>query len=108
MSQTSELANCLNAQPCNLLLCHSADAPEATDWQWIEEVLDPVGVDDNQRVRLPEIARQLREELVGSNAHGCNQPKLTPDVVFNLSCDAVCSSEEGRASGHIEEGLIKG
>ena len=64
-----KLADGADAQPLENLAALLAHSPQSLDWQRIEKRLHTVWLDDNQGVRLLQVAGDLGQELVGGYAY---------------------------------------
>ncbi len=68
--------------------------------------MDPIGRDHHQPVRLVQIARQLRQKLVGRDTDRGRELRLVLDPLTHRVCDRDPIAEQPGRAGHIDERLI--
>jgi tetratricopeptide (TPR) repeat protein len=101
-----EIAERGEAHRAQALGCLRSDAPHALDWQWIEKRGDVFGGNDHEPVRLLQIARDLGEELVGSDAGRGGQSRLLADRRADALGDRAAVAEEAAARGDVEKRFV--
>ncbi len=78
------------------------------DAQIFQKLFFPAGPDIDQTARLGLVCRQLRQKLVGPDAHRNRNPQLLFDSVFDLLDGAGQGRIKSAAAGQIQVGLIQG
>ena len=91
-----------------LLLRHLPHPPQLPHGKRVEKRLLSSGGNDREAVRLPQIRRDLREELVRRNAGGNGQPRLFPDRRLDLARHFFRGAEQPLAPRDVEERLVDG
>ena len=83
------------------------DAPHVAHRQRREEFPHVLGRDDEEPVRLRDVARDLGDELARRHACARREGGLGPDGGLDLASDLRGRPEQPDARGHVEEGLVE-
>ena len=87
---------------------HLPHPPQLPHRKRVQEILLSAGRNDREAVRLPEIRRDLRQELVRRHAGGDGQPRLFPDRRLDLPRHLFRGAEQPLAPRDVEERLVDG
>src|SRR5262249_40614188 len=102
-----DVADRADAGPDECCLGHRSYAPEPPDGQWMEERLDAVGCHLDEAVRLPDVARDLRNHLPRADPDGDREPGRLAHTVLQEAPDRERRAEERYGRGHVDERLVQ-
>ncbi len=103
-----ELTDRADAVAVQLLRRHRADAPQPLDGERQEELLLPIGLDDEESVGLAHRTRDLREELRAGDADRDRQARLGAHPLPQPDGDGLGSAGDASQAADLEESLVDG
>src|SRR5262249_50822901 len=88
-------------------LGHPSDAPQAADGEGVEERAHRVRRYPEETVRLPEVARDLRDHLPGRDADRHREAGRGAHAVLQEATDRERRPEKARGRGRVDERLVE-
>ena len=106
--ELGELPDGVDAEPVQLLGGHGADTPQPLDRQRKQELLLPVGLDDEQPVGLAHRAGDLGEELGARDPDRDGQSDLRAHPLPQSHRDLLGRAHDVAEAADLEERLVDG
>ena len=104
----SQITDGSDPESCERPLGAGPDAGEPGDMERVEDLLNLIGLDDEESVGFVHIGGELGEELVWRHADGAGELGFIMNESADLFRDVNRRPKELERSGDIEEGLIDG
>ena len=103
-----ELSDRADAVTVQLLRRHRADSPQPLDGKRQQELLLPVGLDDEESVGLAHRTRHLGEELRAGDADRDREARLGAHALPQPDGDGLGSAGDASQPADLEERLVDG
>jgi len=90
-----------DAQLLTLAAGDAADAPQPSHRQWVQKLLDAIRIDNDQSIRLFEVAGDLGQKLVGGDTDRRNQPNRLSNLLLDRCGNLDRGAKQSLAAGDV-------